>query len=143
MNTWRSHGQPPWYSSYSLSEHAQLGTLFTPPQTKFLDLGSSYFGSWGGDAASASGSWMYKTYVERGLKLGKYVAVELEALSPEEAYKQLPADLVGVYTLMNVGLTFGKGDKLNAIDLIRSLSKKEDFFILKLDIDSADLELPL
>lgn len=86
---------------------------------------------------------MYKTYVERGLKLGKYVAVELEALSPEEAYKQLPADLVGVYTLMNVGLTFGKGDKLNAIDLIRSLSKKEDFFILKLDIDSADLELPL
>lgn len=111
--------------------------------TTVLDLGSSYVSSWQGVSAFASGTWFYQTYHKRGLFFDKYVAVELEALKPEEAYSQLPEDLVGVYTLINVGLTFDGVDKLDAVELIRAIADKEHFFVLKLDIDSAGLELPL
>lgn len=56
-----------------------------------------------------------------------------------KAYEQVPADLVGIYTLMNIGLTMGE-DKLNAIELIKRIVKPEYFFVLKLDINSAPIK---
>ncbi|KAI4191068.1 MAG: hypothetical protein L6R41_000383 [Letrouitia leprolyta] len=142
---WTSHGLPPWHSSLrpTWNERVPDTTLFQPPQNIFLDLGSSYFGEWLGDSAAASGRWFYNTYHARGPAFDRFIAVEAETLNDPTAFEQLPSDLVGVYTLMNVALSMNHGDKLNVIEMIKRLVKPEDFFVLKLDIDSAPIEEPI
>ncbi|KAK4698392.1 hypothetical protein P7C70_g7885, partial [Phenoliferia sp. Uapishka_3] len=141
--TW-STGSPPWQRSIRAVEDPDLGTTFERGKNVYYDLGSSYFNVWTKAQAAGSGAWFYDTFTTRaGLHFDKFVCVELESLSPDEAYKQLPADLVGAYTLMNVGLDTEKGSKLNAIDLLTSITKPGDFLAFKLDIDSAPIELPI
>ncbi|KAL8917470.1 MAG: hypothetical protein Q9172_005837 [Xanthocarpia lactea] len=140
---WRTHGLPPWHSSLRPSFDPRVGVAFQPPQNIHLDLGSSYFKVWGNDRGAASGQWFYDMYHARGQPFHRFIAVEVETLDDTTAFRQIPDDLVGVYTLMNVGLTMDEGDKLNTIDMIKRVVKPEDFFVFKLDIDSAPIEEPI
>lgn len=141
---WRTSGIPPWHSSLRPVYDEKLGTYFSQPQNIHMDLGSSYFRGWTklGINSAASGKWFYDAYHKRGQKFDRFVAVEVEQLDDKTAFEQLPEDLVGIYTLMNVPLTMGE-DKLNAIEIIKRLVKPEDFFVFKLDIDSAPIEGPI
>ncbi|ORY83750.1 hypothetical protein BCR37DRAFT_378725 [Protomyces lactucae-debilis] len=143
---WRQHGIPPWYKTLKPQKDGNLLT-FSQPQVVHLDLGSSYFGGWtnmgsGERNAAASGQWFYDTYHARGQPFDRFTAVELEPLDPATAYKQVPEDLIGKYNLINIGLSMDK-DKYNTMDLIRRTVNKEDFFVFKLDIDSAPIEMPI
>jgi len=145
LTEWRTHGIPPWHSSMRPVYNEQIGMTFSTPENIYVDLGSSYFGGWHGAATAASagsGQWFYDKYHARGQKFNRFVAVEVEKLDDALAYEQVPADLVGIYTLMNIGLTMGE-DKLNAVEMIKRLVDPEDFFVLKLDIDSAPIEEPI
>ncbi|KAL9017854.1 MAG: hypothetical protein Q9185_004802 [Variospora sp. 1 TL-2023] len=143
QQAWRTHGLPPWHSSLRPSSDPRVGVAFQPPQNIHLDLGSSYFKVWGSDRGAASGQWFYDTYHARGQPFSRFIAVEVETLNDTTAFQQIPDDLVGVYTLMNVGLTMEEGDKLNTVDMIKRVVKPEDFFVFKLDIDSAPIEEPI
>lgn len=148
---WRPHGIPPWHSHLTPSQDRGNGgmTVYERPRNIFMDLGSSYFGEWGGpgivngSTSAASGRYFYDTYHARGQPFNTYVAVEVVPLDPNKAHLQLPPELVGIYNLMNTPLTMDEGDKLNAVDIIKRISKPGDFFVLKLDIDSAPIEMPL
>ncbi|KAL8864379.1 MAG: hypothetical protein Q9174_007374, partial [Haloplaca sp. 1 TL-2023] len=140
---WTSHGLPPWHTSLRPSKHQNDFVSFASPQSIHIDLGSSYFGKWTADASASSGQWFYDTYHARGPSFDRFIAVELEVLDDNIAFEQLPPDLVGVYTLMNVGLSMDKGNKLNVIDMIKRVVKPEDFFVFKLDIDGAGIEEPI
>jgi hypothetical protein len=143
--TWRQHGTPPWFKSLKAIKTGNQVT-FRTPQVIHLDLGSSYFGGWsmyGGERnTAASGQWFYDTYQGRGNPFDRFTAVELEKLDPDEAFKQVPEDLIGKYSLMNIGLSMDK-DKFNTLELIRRTVSEEDFFVFKLDIDSAPIEMPI
>ena len=152
---WFSHGIPPWHSSLRPvhSDIAGIGTAFAPPQNVHLDLGSSYFGGWskfgesgeGSSNPAASGQWFYDNYHQRGQPFSRFIAVEVEVLNDTMAYQQIPSDLVGIYTLMNIPLTqeVSGTDKLNTLEMIKRIVKPEDFFVFKLDIDSAPIEEPI
>lgn len=148
---WRPHGIPPWHSHLTPSQDPRDGgrTVFERPQNIFMDLGSSYFGAWGGPnhpgeaTSAASGKYFYETYHARGQPFSKYLAVEVAQLDPNYAQTQLPPELVGIYNLINTPLTMDDGDKLNTVDIIKRISKPGDFFVLKVDIDSAPIEMPL
>ena len=145
---WRSNGIPPWHSSLRPSYNEHVGMAFRQPQNIHLDLGSSYFGGWtalgqkGKVNPAASGKWFYDTYHARGQKFDRFIAVEVEILNDTIAYEQIPDDLVGIYTLMNVPLSM-RNDKLNTVEMIKRIVKPEDFFVFKLDIDSAPIEEPI
>lgn len=149
---WRPHGIPPWHSHLTPGQDPSNGgmTVFEKPENVFMDLGSSYFGEWGGPGIAtgggvnaASGRYFYDTYHARGQPWSKYVAVEVVQLDASYAQTQLPAELVGIYNLINTPLTMDDGDKLNTVDIIKRISKPGDFFALKVDIDSAPIEMPL
>ncbi|TPX18562.1 uncharacterized protein E0L32_002419 [Thyridium curvatum] len=142
LRKWYTHGVPPWYSSLRPVYDEQLGTAWLSPQNIHLDLGSSYFGGWTRGATAASGQWFYDKYHARGQKFDRFIAVEVEILNDTQVYEQVPEDLIGIYTLMNVGLTMG-GDKLNTLNMIKRLVHPEDFLVFKLDIDSAPIEEPI
>ncbi|POS76580.1 hypothetical protein DHEL01_v205021 [Diaporthe helianthi] len=151
LHTWRPHGLPPWHSHLTPSQDAHGGgmTVFEKPRNIFVDLGSSYFGGWAGPGVAvgasnaASGRWFYDTYHARGQPFDTYVAVEVDHLDPTVAQSQLPPDLVGIYNLINTPLTMDEGDKLNAVGLLKRISKPGDFFVLKLDIDMTPIEVPI
>lgn len=146
LTVWRNHGTPPWYKSLRPVMDKEMGLTFTQPKNVHLDLGSSYFGGWtlgGGTESSASGQWFYDHYHQRGQKFDAFIAVELERLDPATAFKQVPTDLIGKYNLINTGLTMDKGDKFNTLDMIKRTVSPDDFFVLKLDIDSAPIEEPI
>ena len=142
---WRSHGLPPWHSSLRPFSDPQLGVAFQPPQNIHLDLGSSYFSTWksGAGNLAASGEWFYNHYHKRGPAFDRFIGVEVEVLDDTFAYEQVPTDLVGKYNLMNVGLTMDDDDRLNTVDMIKRIVNPEDFFVFKLDIDSAPIEEPI
>lgn len=149
-HVWRPYGIPPWHSSLAPSQDANEGTVFEKPRNIFVDLGSSYFGMWGGatktggdQVGAASGRYFYSTYHTRGQPFDQYIAVELAPLDPTEAYSQIPPDLVGVYNLINTGLSMEQGDKLNVITMLKRIAKPNDFFVLKIDIDTPSLEMPI
>jgi hypothetical protein len=147
-HAWRPYGIPPWHSSLTPSRDTRVGTMFEKPRNVFVDLGSSYFGGWGltGTAAAtsaASGAYFYRTYHARGNPWNRYIAVEVEPLDPVEAQKMLPADLVGIYSLINAPLSKEDGDTLNTVDLLKRIAKPGDFFVLKVDIDMSPIEMPL
>lgn len=108
-----------------------------------LDLGSAYFEAWGHDSSAASGRWFYQNYHQRGLKFSRFIAVEVTKLDPAIAYQQLPADLVGAYTLINTPLSVHNDSNLDVDRLLYQISVPDDVVVLKLDIDSAQLELQL
>lgn len=144
---WRSHGIPPWHSSKILTRDPKLGNVLSSPQNIHLDLGSSYFQGWtkhkNNVNPAASGQWFYDHYHKRGQHFDRFIAVELETMDDPTAFQQVPDDLIGIYTLMNVGLTMDVDDKLNTLDMIKRIVKPEDFFVFKLDIDSAPIETPI
>lgn len=148
-HVWRPYGIPPWHSSLTPSQDVHEGTVFEKPRNIFVDLGSSYFGMWGGagrptgETTAASGKYFYNTYHDRGQPFDQYIAVELAPLDPTVAYSQIPPDLVGVYNLINTGLSMNKGDKLNVITMLERIAKPNDFFVLKVDIDTPSLEMPI
>ncbi|KAI5479552.1 hypothetical protein MNV49_003289 [Pseudohyphozyma bogoriensis] len=113
-------------------------------ELKYFDLGSAYFSNWHGDKSAASGKWIFDTYATRlGLKFRKFVCVELDRLDPDEAYRQLPGELFGAYTLMNTGLDMTAGSKKNAMTIMKQIAEPGDFLAFKLDIDHAPIEMPI
>ena len=147
---WRPHGIPPWHSHLTPSQDHKTGiTVYEKPRNVFMDLGASYFTEWNnpglpsGGVTAASGKWFYNTYHARGQPFDTYIAVEVAQLDPNYAQIQLPPELVGIYNLINTPLTMDDGDNLNTIDIIKRISKPGDFFVLKVDIDSAPIEMPL
>lgn len=93
--------------------------------------------------AAASGKYFYDTYHNRGQPFDDHVAVELAKLDATIAYSQIPDDLVGIYYLVNTGLSMEEGHKLNVISMLKRIVKPNDFFIFKLDIDTPYLEMAI
>lgn len=143
LTMWHSHGLPPWLHGVApLQDGSNLAVQ--TGRNIHLDLGSSYFGEWTQlSTAAASGKWFYDNYHARGITFDKFIAVEVEKLDAETAFNQIPDDLVGPYSLINVPLTMEPGSKLHAVDMIKRVVKPEDFFVFKLDIDAAPIEEPI
>jgi hypothetical protein len=141
---WHTHGIPPWLMSLNPIQHPDLDTIYEPPKRVFLDLGSSYFKFWDKTAnqIAASGEWFYNIYHARGQTFDRFVQVEVEPLDPKTAWNQLPNDLVSAFTLMNIPLEVDPQSKFDVSTIIKSMVKPNDFFVLKVDIDSAPIEEP-
>lgn len=56
---------------------------------------------------------------------------------------QCTLEFVGIYSLINTPLTMYDCDKLKIVDIIKRVSNLGDFFLLKVDIDGALIEMPL
>jgi hypothetical protein len=141
---WHSHGIPPWHMSLNPIQHPDIHTIYEPPKRVFIDLGSSYFKFWDKTAnkIAASGEWFYNIYHARGQTFDRFVQVEVDPLDPKIAWNQLPDDLVSAFTLINIPLEVDPQSKFDVSTIIKSMVKPNDFFVIKVDIDSAPIEEP-
>ena len=106
-----------------------------------IDLGSSYFLGWSFAENATGGRWFYENYKRLGIKFDRIIAYEHSPLDPKTAWDQLPDDVFPVYTLINTACT--TSGKFNPWVLLKSLAKRHDHVVVKLDIDNPAIEVPL
>lgn len=110
-------------------------------QKILFDLGSAFFN--GPDEKSplmsvTSARWFYEYFQRISFSFDRIIAFEKQNLSAELFWKQVPDDLLGRLTLMNVGIE--ESGKFHPWTILKSMVKREDYVIVKLDIDVSELE---
>ncbi|CAF4293357.1 unnamed protein product [Rotaria sordida] len=93
------------------------------------------------DYSAASGRWFYEHHKRFGVKFDRIIAYEHAPLDTKTAWNQLPDDVFPVYTLINVGCA--TSGKFNPWVMLKTLAKPQDYVVIKLDIDTPAIEVPL
>jgi len=79
-----------------------------------------------------------------GFHFDHIYAFEVAAFDAKDVYKNiLPDEYMANYHWINTGVEAGKEDKMNPLHSILRKFKEDDFIIIKLDIDTPAIELPL
>ncbi|CAM2711026.1 unnamed protein product [Rotaria socialis] len=119
---------PPW-----------LGSL--DGQKILIDIGSSLFNELEGMrkiGAAISSRWFYEYFKKISLKFDRIIAFEQGPRNPKIFFEQIPADLLPIYTFINVAVEpFGK---FNPWKILERVAKPNDYVIVKLDIDASNVE---
>jgi len=110
------------------------------PKSFLFDIGASL---WEEGRGGNSQKWLWDTYTLRGVNFSAVYAWEAETMDTAEVWKRIPAEVRPVYHWMNIPARIGRGNMDNPLEVIRAVAKPEDFVVLKLDIDSPRMELPL
>lgn len=110
-------------------------------RTILFDIGSSYFNGVPENdklGTALSVRWFYEYFQQNSLRFDRIIAFERGELAVRNIWDQIPADLMTVYTLINVAVE--SSGKYNPVTMLQTLVKPEDYVLFKLDIDAFDLE---
>ena len=116
--------------------------LHKPGAQKILvDLGSSLFN--GGDNPNTPTSllgarWFYEYFRSKSLQFDRIVAFEFVQHPPSKYWSQIPDDIIGKMTFINVGVE--SSGKFNPWNVLKSIASVTDYVVVKLDIDTPALE---
>mmetsp|Transcript_48621 Transcript_48621/g.146606 ORF Transcript_48621/g.146606 Transcript_48621/m.146606 type:complete len:379 (-) Transcript_48621:86-1222(-) len=78
-----------------------------------------------------------------GMPFDHIYAFEITPTPPERVFQDLPAHLMSSYHWINVGVESDPQSKLNPLKLLLDNFNEDDFVVVKLDIDTPDIEMPL
>jgi len=83
-------------------------------------------------------------YEKFGFIFDHIYGFEMKFKEPSDVFqKQLPEKFLSSYHWINVGITHEEGHRLNPLHSILSKFTEEDFVVIKLDIDTSFIEVPL
>ena len=109
--------------------------------TKWLfDAGASTYNT---GAGGASLSWFVNTYRARGIEFDRIIGWEAAKTEPSNQWDDIPADIKRKTSWFNIPVTTGVVDADNPLTFIKHLTKREDYAVFKLDIDSPLVEIAL
>jgi hypothetical protein len=86
---------------------------------------------------------LYSLYHKFGLQFDHIYAYEKTRADPDRVFSLLPKQYLPAYHWINVGVNKTVGDYLNPFTTILQKFTPDDLIIVKLDIDTSWLELPL
>lgn len=86
---------------------------------------------------------LYNLYHKFGLQFDHIYAYEKTPATPERAFSLIPEQYLPAYHWINVGVNATVGSYLNPFTTILQKFTPDDLIIVKLDIDTSWLELPL
>jgi len=109
-------------------------------RTVFFDLGASL--KFHGDAKSPA-LVLLELYQQFGIKFDHYYAFEYTPTPPHRMYAKVPEELMHAYHWYNVGVESSPTSKQNPWKTILSKFNENDLVVIKLDIDTASIEIPL
>lgn len=99
-----------------------------------IDAGTSRFDS--------SLWWFLCAYDTVSIDIDEIFGFEYSLLEPGPFWDMVPDKYFPRYHFYNIPIAFGK-TKQNPLQLIRRIAKPEDFVSFKLDVDTADVEIPI
>lgn len=113
------------------------------PRVILFDLGASYFGHWGADTTAIGSSWFYRILKSKGLHIDRVYAWEYATLDPNKEWSMIPSDLYSGFTFINTGVTADPTQTTNPWNTLMKVARPIDHVIIKLDIDTSSIEIPL
>jgi len=87
--------------------------------------------------------WLLNLYEKMGFHFDHIFGFEVTDKDPKKVYGGLPEKYFSSYHWINVGVSKDKGDKLNPLRSIVKAFDEDDFIVVKLDIDTSSIEVPL
>lgn len=126
---------------YMVHDFAEMCHRIPPwAKTVFIDMGASldFHGGMGSPAM-----YITKLYSKFGINFDHIYAFEITAKKAVDVYNRVPEELMASYHWINVGVSADPDSKYNPlVSLLRKLNR-EDFVVVKLDIDTSFIEVPL
>ena len=108
------------------------------PHRRFLfDMGAS---TWGTGLGGASQSWFYHTYRAYGADFSEIYAWELTQVNATTFFSDIPDHLKPSYHYFNEGMSPAWGSWDNPLRHVLQRTSPDDFVVVKLDIDSGQIE---
>lgn len=128
-------------TSYLVHDFGKICRQLDPTsRTVFFDLGASLkFHSSQRSPALA----LVNRYNRFGIKFDHYFAFEYTFIEPESVFEKIPKDLVSTYHWYNVPVEASPTSKSNPWKSILSRYNESDFVVIKLDTDTASVEILL
>ena len=108
------------------------------PKVHVFDLGASTFDQ---GLGGASQQWFVDKLESRGFLIDSYYAWEAAPLLAEEIYRRVPKALLPRYHYFNVPASSDVNDLANPLNTIKAVAKRDDYVVLKLDIDNSKVEM--
>lgn len=123
-------------TEYILLKNGNLSEDISSKGNRFLfDMGSSRFDS--------SGWWFTCAYAQQGIEFDQIYGFEYDLLEPLDYWSYVPDPILPRYHFYNIPITSGEKSVRNPLNLIRRVSRPEDFVAFKLDVDSPSVEIPV
>ena len=109
-------------------------------RTIFVDMGASldFHGS-----SDMPAMYILNLYRKFGFHFDHIYAYEVTPKDPAEVFKKVPPEYLAAYHWMNVGVESDSKSSLNPLQMLAENYNKDDFIVVKLDIDTSFIEVPL
>ena len=87
--------------------------------------------------------YLTKIYEKFGMPFDHIYAYEITPQEPAKVYELIPDSLKAAYHWINVGVDPTEGASMNPFTMLLSKFNVEDLIIVKLDVDTPAVEIPL
>ena len=104
----------------------------------FFDLGASLYNTGFG---GASQQWFVETYESHGLEFDRILAWEAKLIAQKEIFKRVPSNVMGKLQYFNVPAETDIKASGNPLRILKEITHKDDFVVVKIDIDNDKVEL--
>jgi hypothetical protein len=113
-------------------------------RTILIDMGASldFHERWN-DLKDMPAVYLMELYRKFGFPFDHIYAFEKVSADPEQVYARLPEHWLTAYHWINVGVSADPKSRLNPLKWILDSFEEDDLIIVKLDIDTPSVELPL
>jgi hypothetical protein len=108
------------------------------PRVLVFDVGASTYDQ---GLGGASQEWFFKKLTSRGFLIDSYYAFEVAPLPPQDIFDPVPKSLLPHYHFFNIPASSDPKDDANPLNMIKAISRWEDYVLLKLDIDNSAVEM--
>ena len=87
--------------------------------------------------------YLTKQFQRFGFKFDHIYAYEITPTPPLQAFTSVPNELQAAYHWINIGVSADNTSAQNPLKMILENYNEDDFIVVKLDIDTSSIELPL
>jgi hypothetical protein len=116
-----------------LDARADVTPSFHGPRSYLFDMGAS---TWSLGLGGPSQSFLIDAYKRRGITFDRIMLWEATPHTPADIYDKVPRSLHEAYQYMNIPCSAEVGDPGNPLEILKKLTRIEDFVSVKLDIDT-------
>lgn len=126
--------------SYLVHDMAAMCRKLKPTsRIVLIDMGASL--SFHG-AVDSPAVYLMELYRKFGMPFDHIYAFEMKQSAPKDVFDRVPDHWMPAYHWINVGVSADTESKFNALNLLKNFNA-DDLIVVKLDIDTASIEVPL
>jgi hypothetical protein len=112
-------------------------------RTVLVDMGASLDFHNQADGSSMPAIYLTDLYQKFGFSFDHIYAYEVTPKEPAHVFQKVPDHLMASYHWINTGVTADPTSSMNPLHMILDNFNEDDFIVIKLDIDTASVEVPL